>query len=133
MSVDSDRLAEIEALRLGKGAHDSFAKGAGVMEAVAYIAGEPFSDRPQCASPVLGAVLRAWNDNLDDETRQRLKPYVARLVGTAGNEHDDARRREALWEWVLGTLVPRWLETAGMGAEAERVRADGARGLGRRP
>ena len=125
MSVDSDRLAEIEALRLGKGAHDSFADGAGVMEAVAYIAGEPFSDHPGCASPVLGALLRAWNDRLDDATRQRLKPYVSRLVGTAGSEHDEGRRREALWEWVLGTLVPRWLEIAGMHAEAEHVRVDG--------
>ena len=125
MSVDRDRLAEIGALRLGKGAHESFASGAGVMEAVAYIAGEPFSDHPWCASPVLGALLRAWNDCLDDETRQRLKPYAARLVGTAGSEDDEERRREMLWEWVLGTLVPRWLETAGMHTEAERVRVDG--------
>lgn len=129
MSVDSDRLAHVEALRLGKGPHDSFADGAGVMEAVAYIAGEPISDHPRCASPVLGAVLRAWNDCLDDETRQRLKPYVARLVGTGGSEHDDARRRDALWAWVLGTLVPRWLETAGMLAEAEQVRVDGRQAL----
>lgn len=129
MSVDSDRLAEIEAMRLGKGAHDSFAGGAGVMECVAYIAGEPISDHPQCASPVLGALLRAWNDGLDNEARQRLKPYVVRLVGTAGNEHDESRRREVLWEWVLGTLVPKWLETAGMHAEAERVRVDGREAL----
>ena len=125
MSVDTHRLAEVEGLRLAKGAHDSFASGAGVMEAVAYVAGELFSDHPGCASPVLSALLRTWNDCLDDDARQRLKPYVARLVGTAGSEHDEVRRREMLWEWVLSTLVPRWLETAGMHAEAEHVRVDG--------
>jgi hypothetical protein len=129
MSIDTDRLAKVEALRLAKGAHDSIARGAGVMEAVAYIAGEPFSDHPQCASPVVSAFLRAWNDRLDDETRQRLKPYVVRLVGTAGSDEDERRRRDMLWEWVLGTLVPTWLETAGMHAEAQDVRARGRQAL----
>jgi len=129
MSIDTDRLAKIEALRLAKGAHDSFARGASVMEAVAYVAGEPFSDHPQCASPVVGAFLRAWNDRLDDETRQRLTPYVVRLVGTAGSDEDERRRRDMLWEWVLGTLVPTWLETAGMHAEAKDVRAQGRQAL----
>jgi hypothetical protein len=128
--LDPDRVSRIEALRLAKGAHDSFASGAGVMEAVAYVAGEPFSDHPQCASPVLGAFLRAWNDRLDDETRQRLKPYVVRLVGTAGSDKAERLRRDMLWEWVLGTLVPTWLETAGMQAEANDVRARGRPALG---
>ena len=125
MPIDADRLDNLEAVRLGRGAHDSFTNGAGVMEAVSYVAGEPFSDHPQCASPVLSALLRSWNDCLDDDARQRLKPYVARLVGTAGSEHDEVLRREMLWEWVLSTLVPRWLETAGMHAEAEHVRVEG--------
>ncbi len=131
MSIDTDRLAKIEALRLAKGAHNSFARGASVMEAVAYVAGEPFSDHPQCASPVVGAFLRAWNDRLDDETRQRLKPYVVRLVGTAGSDNDELRRRDMVWEWVLGTLVPTWLEAAGMHAEAGDVRANGRKALAR--
>jgi len=129
MSIDTDRLAEIDALRLAKGAHDSFASGVGVMEAVAYVAGEPFSNHPHCASPVVGAFLRAWNDRLDDEARQRLKPYVVRMVGTAGSDKDEQRRRDMLWEWVLGTLVPTWLETAGMHAEATDVRAHGRQAL----
>jgi hypothetical protein len=129
MSIDTDRLAKVEALRLAKGAHDSFARGASVMEAVAYVAGEPFSDHPQCASPVVGAFLRAWNDRLDDQTRQRLKPYVVRLVGTAGSDKDEQRRRDMLWEWLLSTLVPTWLETAGMHAEAKDVRAHGREAL----
>lgn len=79
----------------------------------------------QRASPVVGALLRAWNDRLDDATRERLKPYGVRLAGTAGSDIDERRRREMLWEWVLGTLVPTWLETAGMHAEAEDVRVRG--------
>ncbi len=129
ISIDTERLANLAALRLAKGAHDSFASGAGVMEAVAYVAGEPFSDHPPCASPVVGAFLRAWNDRLDDETRQLLKPYVVRVVGTAGSDEDERRRRDLLWQWVLGTLVPTWLETAGMHVEAEDVRAQGRQAL----
>lgn len=125
MPIDADRLDNLEAVRLGRGAHDSFTSGAGVMEAVSYVAGEPFSDHPQCASPVLSALLRAWNDCLDDDARQRLKPYVARLVGTAGSDRDELVRREMVWEWLLSTLVPKWLETAGMHAEAEHVRVEG--------
>ena len=43
---------DIEALVLQKGAHRSAAEGMCIMEAVAYVAGEPFSDHPSCASPV---------------------------------------------------------------------------------
>lgn len=125
MSIDTDRLAKIEELRLARGAHDSLPRGASVMEAVAYVAGEDFSDHPRCASPVVSAFLRAWNDRLDDETRQRLKPYVVRVVGTAGSDAEEGRRRDLLWQWVLGTLVPTWLEIAGMHTEAEDVRARG--------
>ncbi|HWC30714.1 MAG TPA: hypothetical protein VG845_11600, partial [Dehalococcoidia bacterium] len=79
--VNPDRLAELKTVTLDAGGHKPDGEFC-VMEAVAYVAGEPWSDSPECASPVLGAFLRSWNDTLDDETRQLLKPYVPRLVGT---------------------------------------------------
>ncbi|MDP9133595.1 MAG: hypothetical protein M3N56_02075 [Actinomycetota bacterium] len=65
------------------------------MEWVALIAGEAHSDHPRCASPVLGAFARAWNDALDDHDRQRLRPALARVIGTArdGRDEERARRR----------------------------------------
>jgi hypothetical protein len=40
------------------------------MELASMLAEQPFSDRPQNASPVVGAFLRTYNDGLDDERRQ---------------------------------------------------------------
>ena len=54
------------------------------MELASLLAGEPFSDHPRAACPVIGAYLRTVNDLLDGWDRQRLLPYAARVVGTAG-------------------------------------------------
>ena len=76
----------LDELHLEHGAHAKPDDGMCVMEAVAYIAGEPWSDTPECASPVIGAFLRSWNDSLDDDTRQSLKPYITRLVGSKSTD-----------------------------------------------
>ncbi|MEA2171953.1 MAG: hypothetical protein QOF76_5253 [Solirubrobacteraceae bacterium] len=61
------------------------------------LAGEPFSDRPRCADPVLAAYLRAFNDRLPHARRQELRPYAAAVVGTAGSRSvTRARRRRCL-------------------------------------
>ena len=49
---------------LGHGSHALLKDGACVMEAVAYVAGEPWTDRPECACPVISVLLRRWNDDL---------------------------------------------------------------------
>lgn len=61
--------ALIENLNLDKGAHSTRDEGVCLMEAVAFVAGEPHTDHPVCASPVLGAFGRSLNDVLSDETR----------------------------------------------------------------
>lgn len=76
----AERVREIE---LKRGGHRSPQEGMCFMEAVAWIAGEPHSDHPECVSPLLGAFLRSWNDALDDETRQKLNQYKVRVIGTA--------------------------------------------------
>jgi hypothetical protein len=55
------------------------------MELASMLAGEPFSDRPRCASPIVGAILRACNDGMLDDHRQVLVGYAARVVGTGGD------------------------------------------------
>ena len=94
-----DRIEAIDGLTLAAGGHAGLnpdkaiaANQACVMEAVAWVAGEPWSDSPECASPVLGAFLRSWNDSLPDDDRQDLKRYIPRLVGSRGTaEQEDAR------------------------------------------
>ena len=48
-----------QTVRLSRGKHASPRSGACVMELASMLAGEPFSDRPDCACPVIGAFLRA--------------------------------------------------------------------------
>jgi hypothetical protein len=109
---------DLAELVLYHGAHDPNGKMC-VMEAVAFVAGEPWSDHPECASPVIGAFLRSWNDVLDDEDRQQLKPYVTKLVGTKGTKaQEDARVWMAL-DWLVRDYTPVWLRLAGLNSQAE--------------
>jgi hypothetical protein len=92
------------------------------MEWVAYIAGEEHSDHPVCVDPVLGAFGRSWNDALDDVTRQRLRPYLARMIGTAG----DGRSLERSWmcfDWLVRVHTPAWLDLAGLDGHARALRS----------
>jgi hypothetical protein len=87
-------------LKLEKGSHEETDRAYCVMEAVAYIAGEPHSDHPKCASKVLTTFCMRWNDALPDEDRQILKPFVPRLVGTAGSAELERIRGYMAADWV---------------------------------
>ena len=81
---------DLTSVRFGLGDHTATPAPTGnrdlcIMEAVAYIAGEPWSSSPACASPVVSAFLRVWNDALSDDDRDRLLPadvWGPRLVGS---------------------------------------------------
>ena len=77
--------ASHQTVRLSPGRHASPARGVCVMELASMLAGEPFSDQPRSACPALGAVLRAYNDLVDDGRRQDLYAYAARVVDTRGD------------------------------------------------
>jgi hypothetical protein len=87
-----------------------------------YLAGEPHSDQPVCVSPVLRRYCIALNDRLDDEQRQKLRPYLARTIGTAGDGKDPERLRLCR-EWLIRTALPEWCEFAGWDDLAERLRS----------
>src|SRR4051812_3696389 len=61
-----------QTVRLSRGKHSSPAQGVCVMELASMLAGESFNDRPACVDPVIGGLLRAYNDNVDGERRQDL-------------------------------------------------------------
>jgi hypothetical protein len=62
------------------------------MELASMLAGEPFSDRARSISPTIGALLRTYNDELDDDRRQDLYPVAAAIVGTAARRGVERER-----------------------------------------
>jgi hypothetical protein len=66
---------------------------------------------------MIGYLLRAYNDAVDDRRRQRLYPYAAKVVGTAGARTVEQaraarmtaevpRRPRRLSSFLLGPLAP---------------------------
>jgi len=105
---------------LGWGTHASPDDGRCAMEWVSYLAGESHSDHPRCVSPVLRAFCTALNDSLEDEPRQRLRPYLARTIGTADDGLDDARSWMAM-DWLIRTYTRTWLGVAHLPNAARRL------------
>src|SRR5262249_27078781 len=64
------------------------------------LAGEPFNDHPASVCPVLGSVLRSYNDSVDDDARQDLYAYAARVVGTRADADVEHRRSERVAAWT---------------------------------
>jgi hypothetical protein len=72
-----------QTVRLSRGKHSSPSQGVCVMELASMLAGESFSDRPSCVDPVIGGLLRAYNDSVDGERRQELYRLASAVVGSA--------------------------------------------------
>lgn len=89
-----------QTIQLSKGKHTSPEEGACVMELASMLAGEPFSDHPRAVCPVIAAVLRRYNDTLDDWRRQDLYAYAARVVGSRGNARLERMRTDYLRTWI---------------------------------
>ena len=112
---------DLSSVRLAVGAHDSGDAEVCLLEEVSRYVQEPFSDHPRCVSEILGAYGRRFNDLLDEENRQRLVPFIPRLVGTRDDGKDE-HRALILRDWLLHVAAPRWLERAGLQAEADELR-----------
>jgi hypothetical protein len=110
-------------LKLERGAHESFEQGVCIMEAVAWAAGEPHSDHPVCADPVIAAALRTLNDSLGDDERQVLKPYIFRVIGTKGSGALSLRRSWMALDWIVREYTPAWMELAKLTDDANALRA----------
>ena len=74
-----------------------------LMSLVAFLAGEPHSDAPGCASPVVQAFAVLVNDHMPRPARQRLKPFAPRIIGT-GDGFD--RLRAAVLRQALAEEIP---------------------------
>ena len=121
MTTKTARDVDPDGIVLARGAHEADSGQTCFMEAVAYVAGEPWSDRPACASPVIAAFCRRWNDDLSDADRQMLKPYVPRLVGTNTGAADDGRRAWLVADWFVRTHAAAWLRLSGLDEQADAL------------
>ena len=122
MNVDISRLDALPPL--SSGSHISPEEGACVMEAVAYIAGEPWSDHPTCACPVITTFLISWNDALpDDERDALLRPLIPRVVGTRATATVERRRALIAADWLMRVHTPAWLRLAKLDAHAAALEA----------
>jgi len=118
--IGPDRLARIRTLAAGP--HADPGAGLCALEAVAYVAGEPHSYRPACASPSLSAFIRTWSDGLPQEARDALiLPLVPRLVGTRGSEALERRRVAMVADWLVRAHVPAWFRLAKLNVEGDAL------------
>ena len=92
---------------LSAGSHDAEHGEACVMEYVSLLAGEEWSDRPDCTHPLLAHEARTTNDLLRDSDRSRLVPLIGRLFGTTDDSPDlRARLRITQARQVIALLEP---------------------------
>ena len=71
--------------QLSRGKHRSPKTGACFMEFASYLAGEPWSDSPQCTDPLLAHLARGVNDRLSDARRGEIAPEIPRVIGLRGD------------------------------------------------
>jgi hypothetical protein len=70
---------------LARGRHRRPRQGACFMEFASYLAGERWSDHPQCTHPLLAFLARGVNDFTSDHGRQSLASLVPSVVGLHGD------------------------------------------------
>ena len=113
---------DLATLVLRSGAHPAAADGVSLMEAVSALAGEPWSNSPNCTSAVIAAYARSLSDWLSDDARQRLKPYIPRLIATAAPDLE-LRRAFACADAAVRVFAPLAFAAAGLVEEAATLGA----------
>lgn len=67
---------------LSKGKHDSAESGACVMEMVSFLAGEKWSDLPECSNTTIAFLAQTVNDSVSDKNRHLILRDFDRLFNT---------------------------------------------------
>jgi hypothetical protein len=96
-----------QTIKLSKGKHRSPEDGACVMELASMLAGEQFTDHPASVCPVISALLRSYNDSIDDRRRQGLYAYAAKVVGSRASLAVERARADRLTAWTHERRPPR--------------------------
>jgi len=118
MTFDINNLWPYE---LRKGNSASPREGACTMDAVSWLAYGHLGDYPECASPALSQYVIIGNDAMPHYQRQRLKPYIFRLMGSRDDNAELPRARHLAMAAVR-VFTPRALESAGLPEVVARLR-----------
>jgi hypothetical protein len=122
--IIEERLRILPSIKLERGAHGAFEKGACAMELASWLAGEKYNDHPECVCPVVAAFMRGWNDSLpDDERTALLLPLIPKTIGTRGSEKLSERRALMAADWLVRVNTPAWLRLAGLDTHADALSA----------
>ena len=70
---------------LWRGKHRTPRKGA-FMELASYLAGERWSDHPECTHPLLAGIARLVNDHTSDQGRHCLAELIPSVIGLTGDD-----------------------------------------------
>jgi hypothetical protein len=92
--------ANHQTMRLSTGRHRGPDHAACVIELASMLTGGPFSDHPPSVCPVIAAFLRRYNDHVDDERRQDLYRYAARVADTRADADVERRRSNRCLAWA---------------------------------
>ena len=90
MTVDIANLWKYE---LRKGSSPDPSQGACLFDASMWLVYGKIGDDPPCSCPVIRRYAIGLNDRLPDAERQRLKPFILRVVGNRDPENELARLR----------------------------------------
>ncbi len=113
---------DLDSLFLEPGRHSRPEVGLSVLEAVSVAApGEKFGDKPRTVSKVVANMLRVWNDELEDEPRQELKPYIEKVIGSVLTDDVEEHRAWRATDWLVRVQAPAWLRAAGLEELAEEL------------
>lgn len=110
----------IEDVVLKRGAHkerNAFC----VMELVAYINGEAWTDQPTCSPTMVTQFLRSWNDLSTQFTRQRLKELVPHFVGCDPHPRWDDQRLHMFMDLCVRHHIGSWLRVLGYGVPMPEI------------
>lgn len=110
--MNLDKLTDTENLTLSRGSHIHKNEGTCVMEAVAWLAGEPHSDKPQCTNFFIRNLMIEWNDSLpsDGMRNKVLGPLLIHVVGT-NQPQFDFERSFILIDAMIREMIPFRLRT----------------------
>ena len=98
-------IADLWKYELRKGPTDHPANGACLFDAGMWLLYGKIGDDPPCSCPVIRRYAISLNDYLPDAERQRLKPYILRVVGNRDPQNELARQRYIVLE-TARRIVP---------------------------
>jgi len=71
---------------LSRGKHRTARSGGCFMEFASYLAGESWSDHPNCTHPLLASLARMVNDCTSDGARSQLVPLIPDVIGLVSDD-----------------------------------------------